>query len=83
MSAHLNATKLGLAGGILSGLSLFIITWISMFTGYGMFWLAQWMDLYPGFDFSIVGAFIGLAYGFVVGFVGFFVFAWIYNFLKP
>ena len=83
MNTRLNAVKLGLAGGILWGLTLFIITWISMYTGYAMFWLTQWMDVYPGFDFSIVGTFIGLVYGFVDGFIGLFLIGWIYNLLKP
>ncbi|NGX53392.1 MAG: hypothetical protein K1000chlam4_00103 [Chlamydiae bacterium] len=83
MNTRLHAGKLGLAGGILWGLTLFIMTWISMYTGYGMFWLAQWMDVYPGFDFSIVGTFVGLGYGFADGFVGLFIIAWIYNLLKP
>lgn len=80
---RLNAKKLGLAGGILWGACLFILTWISMYTGYGMFWLSQWMDLYPGFDLSIVGSFIGLVYGFVVGFISLSLIGWLYNLLKP
>lgn len=83
MNTRLNAVKLGLAGGILWGLCLFIMTWVSMFTGYAMFWLAQWMDTYPGFSLTIVGSFVGLAYGFVDGFICLFLLAWIYNLLKP
>ncbi len=83
MYAKLNPSKLGLAAGIFWGLSLFVITWISMYTGYAMFWLSQWMDLYPGYDLSIVGTFIGLVYGFVDGFVCLFIFGWLYNFFRP
>lgn len=71
--------RLGLAGGILWGLSLFLMTWISMYTGWAMFWLSQWMDVYPGFDLSILGTFIGLIYGFIDGFVGLFLLGWLYN----
>lgn len=64
-----NATMLGVAGGLLWGLYLFVMTWLAMYTGYGLFWIAQWMDLYPGYELSIAGAFIGLCYGFLAGFV--------------
>ncbi len=47
MYAKLNPLKLGLASGILWSLTLFILTWISMYTGWAMFWLSQWMDIYP------------------------------------
>ncbi len=83
MSKQLNATKFGLSAGILWGLTLFVMTWISMYTGYGMFWLSNWMDIYPGYDLSGIGSLIGLAYGFVDGFVGLFIFAWLYNLMKP
>jgi hypothetical protein len=75
----LNPWGLGLAGGILWALALFIVTWISLFTGYGSLWLTLMMDIYPGFDVSVVGSFIGLAYGFIDGFVGLFLVAWLYN----
>lgn len=83
MYAKINPGKLGLTGGILWGLLLFCMTWISMYTGYGMFWLSQWMDVYPGYELSMAGSFIGLAYGFVDGFVCLFLVAWIYNLMKP
>ena len=80
---RLHPIKFGLAAGILWGASLFVMTLISIYTGWGMFWLSQWMDLYPGFDFSFGGSIIGMLYGFVDGFVGLFIFAWLYNLLKP
>lgn len=83
MYARLNPVKLGLAWGLLWGVSLFVMTWISMFTGWGMFWLSQWMDVYPGFNLSKWGPFIGLIYGFVHGFITLFIFGWLYNLLKP
>lgn len=83
MYAKLNPLKLGLAGGVLWGVALFILTWISKYTGYAMFWLSQWMDVYPGFDLSVMGTFIGLIYGFVDGFVVLFVLSWLYNRFKP
>ncbi len=83
MNTRLNSAKFGLAGGILWGVCLFVMTWLSMYTGYGMFWLSQWMDIYPGFDLSMIGSFIGLIYGFIDGFVTLFLISWLYNLLKP
>lgn len=83
MHGKLNPWKLGLAAGILWGVIIFIITWIAMYTGWAMFWLSQWMDLYPGFDISKKGTFIGLGYGFANGFIFFFILSWLYNRFKP
>jgi hypothetical protein len=83
MYTKLNPLKLGLAAGIMWGLWLFIMTWISMYTGWGMFWLSQWIDVYPGFDLSKWGTLIGLIYGFVDGFVTLLIFGWLYNLLRP
>ncbi|NGX62116.1 MAG: hypothetical protein K940chlam9_01610 [Chlamydiae bacterium] len=83
MYSKLNPCKLGLAAGVLWGLSLLFMTWISIYTGWGMYWLSQWMDVYVGYDVSIGGTFVGLLYGFVDGFVTFFIFGWLYNLFKP
>lgn len=80
---RLHAVKLGLAGGILWGLALFIFAWVSKYTGWGLFWFSQWIDLYPGMDLSVVGIFMTLGYGFITGFVSLFLLAWIYNLLRP
>ena len=83
MYRKLNAWKMGLAAGILWGLALLLMTLISTYTGWGMFWLSQWMDVYPGFNLSIKGAFLGLVYGFVDGFVCLFLLCWLYNRFRP
>jgi len=83
MYGKLNPTKLGLSAGIIWGVWLFIMTWIAMFTSYGMFWLSQWMDIYPAYNLSVGGAFLGLIFGFIDAFVSFFIFGWLYNLLKP
>lgn len=80
---RLHAAKLGLAGAILWALCLFIVTLLCTYTGYGLFWISQWMDLYPGFSISFGGAFVGLIYGFVDGFVCLYLLASLYNGLKP
>ncbi len=83
MYAKINAWKLGLAGGILWGILLFIMTWMAKYTGYGMFWLSQWIDIYPGYVLTAQGAFIGLIYGFVAGFISMYLLGLVYNLFKP
>ena len=77
----LNAKRLGVAGGIVWGVSLFITTLIAMYWDYGVDFLNIFGGLYPGYEISIVGSFIGLICGFIDAFIGFFVLAWIYNWL--
>ena len=73
---------LGLAGGILWGLAIFIMTWIGYFTSYAGLFLSLMVDIYPGYSVSLLGSFIGLAYGFVDGFCGLYVLAWLYNYFE-
>jgi hypothetical protein len=78
----LNATKLGISGGIIWGVSMFIFTLLSFYTGYARPFLAIMESIYPGYTISILGSIIGLIYGFIDAFLGFFLLAWIYNKLK-
>lgn len=78
----MNALRWGLSGAILWGVGLFILTWIAKLTGFGMFWLVQWMDLYPGYALTASGSIVGLVYAFVTGFIAFFLMAWLYNLLN-
>jgi len=75
----LNAKHLGLAGGILWGLTMFTLTLVSIPTGYGSQFLDVWSSIYFGYSISLVGSIIGLIHGFICGFVGLYVLAWIYN----
>lgn len=78
----LDAKRLGLAGGLVWGISMFLMTLLAMFTNVGDTWVALMMGVYPGYAATFLGAFIGLAYGFIDGFIGFFLIAWLYNRLK-
>lgn len=49
----LNATKFGLAGGILWGPCLFIFTILAYYTGYAQCWLSIWRDVYLGYNISL------------------------------
>lgn len=83
MYGKINPVKFGLASGVIWAVVLFVMTWISMYSGWAMFWLSQWMDVYPGFALTMQGSFIGLVYGFIHGFVSFFLLGWLYNCFKP
>lgn len=76
----LDVKRFALAGGIVCGLVVFLITLISVGTGgYAAEWLRVLESVYPGYHVSVVGSVVGLLYGFVDGFVGMGVFAWVYN----
>ena len=77
----LDKIKLGIAGGTLWGLALFLITLLSSYFGYASKFVELIMDLYPGYAPSLWGCFLGMMYGFADGFFFFFFLAWIYNFL--
>jgi len=75
----MKAVSLGLAGGVVWGVMMFITTLISVGTGYAGAFLAVMASIYPGFAITVPGAFVGLAYGFVDGFIGLLVLGWLYN----
>lgn len=78
----LNATRLGLAGGILWGIGMFICTILALYTGYATHFLEIMADIYPGYSISWGGSIIGLIYGFLDVFIGLFLLGWLYNKLK-
>ncbi len=74
----LNKLALGLSGGIVWGLVIFIATlWIVGIEGGKTLVLLE--KFYWGYSVSIAGAFIGLAYGFVDGFIAGWLTALLYN----
>lgn len=74
----LDARALGLAGGFLWGLCVFLCTFWVIWRGGGehLYLLRQ---MYIGYTVSVGGAFLGLVYGFVDGFIGGWLLAWLYN----
>lgn len=80
----LNAKNLGLAAGIVCGLSVLLATLLSVHNGYGAAFLNLLSSVWPGYTISYAGSLIGAVWGFVDGFVKGFLVAWIYNksFLK-
>lgn len=79
----LNPIKLGISGGILWGLCMFICTILAFYFGYSAKFLNIMTDVYPGYTISLFGSVVGLIFGFIDGFIGLFLLAWIYNKLKP
>lgn len=78
----IHANKLGLSGGIVWGLGLFLLTLLSIWTGYAGMFLSIIEDIYIGYTVTYLGSLIGLVYGFVDAYVGLYIFAWIYNILE-
>lgn len=76
---EINAKSLALSGGVIWGMALFLITLLSLATGYASMFLGLIADIYPGYSISILGSFIGLIYGFVDAYLGFYILAWLYN----
>ncbi len=71
---------LGISIGIVWGVSLFITTWLSYYTGYGKLFLevlAQ--SIYPGYSITPLGSFLGLFYGFLDGLISGSIIGAIYN----
>ena len=78
----LNAVKFGLAGGILSGLFILLLTFFSLVgSGYASTWTGMIVEIYGflGYSISWFGVVLGAIYGFIDGFIFCGVFALIYN----
>jgi len=77
---ELNSKAFGLAGAVLWGLAMFLMTWAYLwFDGYGEAFMNSMVSIYPGFEMSPVGSVIGLAWGFLDGFIALFLLSWLYN----
>lgn len=75
----LNVRALGLAGGIVWGLVIFLLTYWFLIFGYEGENLARLSNVYLGYSVTWYGAFVGLIWGFVDGFIGGALLAWLYN----
>lgn len=76
---RLNLKALALSCGILWALCLFLVTLISLVTGYADALLEVVASIYPGYSVSAVGLILGLIYGFVDGAIAALIFGWVYN----
>lgn len=79
---RLNVKASALAGGIVFGLGIFLLTWWLMVFGELQADTAALISqVYIGYSISLPGSFVGFFWGFMDGLFGGFFFAWIYNFL--
>jgi len=75
----LNVKAFALAGGILWGSSMFVLTWFSIW-GYGSIEAASVAkSYYIGYTVSPVGSLLGAVYGFLDVGIGTAIFALLYN----
>ena len=79
----LDAKSLGLSAAILWSVILFLMTILSIYTGYAAGFLEMIAGIYPGYRISWPGAFAGIILGFIDGFIGGYLLAWLYNRLTP
>jgi hypothetical protein len=78
--AKISPLGLGVALGVVWGVSLFITTWISFYTGYARVFLEVMAGaIYPGYAITPVGSLLGLVYGFIDGLLGGAIIGWIHN----
>ena len=76
----LNVKGFALTAGILVGLSVLLITLISLWHGGGGH-LALLKLIFPGYEVTYLGSIVGLAHGFAYGLIAGALFGWLYNWL--
>lgn len=74
----LSVKGFALTGGIIWGVSMFLLTLISLWRGHGGH-VGLLNTVYLGYTVSYIGSVVGLAYGFVDGLITGAIFAWLYN----
>jgi len=79
----LSVKALALSFGIFWGFSLFLLTVLSVYTGYLQEVLTFIEGIYPYYSITLVGSVAGLVWGFFDGFVCGLVVGWIYNGFAP
>lgn len=77
----LNALKFGITGGIVWGVSVFLITLIAKETSVGIGIVNALGKYYIGEQATFFGAILGLVYGFFDAGIGCLIFALLYNYL--
>ena len=63
----LNASKFGLALGIICGLAMLIVGLTATYAGYGVAIVELCSSLYIGYDITLVGSIVGGIWGFFYG----------------
>jgi hypothetical protein len=76
---RLNPVGLGLAFGILWGISILLLGLIATYYAYGHDFVVTMGNLYPGYTPSIRGSILGAVIAFIDSFIMGFLIAWLYN----
>jgi hypothetical protein len=76
---ELRKRSLGIAIGLVWGLSVMLATWWLLIMGAPGTKISLLESFYFGYTYSFVGGLVGLFWGFVDGFIFGFLVAWIYN----
>lgn len=76
---RLCSPAVGIAFGIVSGLSILLFAWAGWLWGYGTALTTQFAEAYIGYAPTFVGGLLGGLWGLVEGFIAGIIFAWIYN----
>jgi hypothetical protein len=79
----LSPKAVGLALGIISGLSLLILTLLALYANYLTHIAELLIGVYPYYEISLQGSIAALIWGFVDGLICGVLFAWIYNLIAP
>ena len=79
---ELRKRALGMALGLVWGLTIMLSTWWLLIGGYRGDIISKLSQFYIGYSYSWGGAVIGFVWGFVDGFIGGVVIAWLYNFIS-
>ncbi|KTD42072.1 bacteriophage holin [Legionella parisiensis] len=75
----LSPLGLGLAFGVLWGISILILGLLAYYYTYGHGFVLAVGSLYPGYEPSIKGSLLGAVIGFIDAFITGFLIAWLYN----
>lgn len=78
----MNPLYLGISGGLIWGISFFIMNWACIAFGYGKKFLEIFEELYLGYQISALGSFVGFFYAFLDMFVFLFLLIWLHDLLQ-
>ncbi len=79
VKCNLSPIALGLAFGVLWGLSILLMGLLAHWFSYGEIFVTSMGALYVGYDTTILGSLIGGLIGFIDAFIGGCILAWLYN----
>lgn len=78
-TCRISSVSLGLAMGIVWGVSIFLMGVVATYYTYGKPFVATMGALYLGYEPSLLGSAIGGVIGFVDAFIGGIILGWLYN----